>query len=228
MESSDETLFSFPICYIMNMLQNFMLYIDFDFTLYDTKRFADDLFCLIADKAHISVDTVGSDSRRYFSDPVLGDYDYEAHILSYDLIPKEMWQQLDIITRKTNYLYADSADFVNSLKRSNYQPSILSFGERKFQLAKITPTLKLLSLESSNVTVVNRRKGEHIAELHKGQSGALVDDVPDQQLPKGFIEIHLNRNATTPGATIKPGGYTVSSLKQAEDIIRSLHKNCSS
>lgn len=107
-----------------------------------------------------------------------------------------------------------------------YNPHILSFGEKRFQLAKINPLIPILqgsgTLIPLEVTAVDRRKGEHIAELHEGQRSALVDDIPDQQLPKSFTEIRIDRTRNLLESIARSNVFIVSSLAQARCVIESL------
>ena len=209
------------------MLENFILYVDFDSTLYDTRLFADDLCRDIASLADVTVEQVRTDSKRFFADATLGGYDYIGHIRSYGLDPEIMWDRLDTIVRSKDFLYADSPKFIQELRSKGYNPAILSFGESRFQTTKIVPTLTRLTGSADSkplgFTVVFHKKGEHIADLHRGQRGALVDDVPDQNLPKGFTEIHLDRKRNLAKPEKTPSGYVVSNLEQALRAILTLH-----
>lgn len=208
------------------MTNQFVVYVDFDKTLYDTEAFSQDLCTVIARKANLPLSKVEQDKHSFFSDPVLGGYDYEAHIVSYGLDPTMMWQALETLVQQNNYLYAESTDFITSLRDDGYEPRILSFGEKRFQLTKIQAVLPYLrsaqSKKDLEVTVVDSKKHEHIRRLHPGQRGVLVDDIPDQDLPEGFFEIHIDHARTQAQPIEKEGGYVVSSLAQARDIIHRL------
>jgi hypothetical protein len=209
------------------MLNNFVVYIDFDSTLYNTAAFSHGLWTVIARKAGISIDQVKTDAASYFFHPTLGGYEYEKHIAIYGLNPEEMWQELDDIVRNNNYLYQDSPEFMQSLVKNGYRPKILTFGEKRFQLAKIYPTLKYFShnhqFEIEDVIVVDKKKNEHINLYHKGQKGVLVDDKPDQDLPSEFTEIHINREFRLASPQIKENIAIVSDLTQARVIIDKLN-----
>lgn len=209
------------------MESDFILYVDFDATLCDTPRFAADLLGMIATNAHVPAQEVTNTARQFVSDPVLGGYDYAAHTASYGLDTAIMWHELDTLVKEHDYLYPDSAAFIQSARRRGYNPHILSFGEERFQLAKIVPVLPILTGGKGRpleVTVVDRKKHEHIRALHPGQSGVLIDDVPNQDLPAGFTEVHIDRNTNLPGPVKKDNGYMVSDLAQAQQVVDSLVK----
>jgi len=59
-----------------------LLFIDYDLTLFDTQRFGDDLLNDIAVRAALPFERTKSDAKRFEADPVLGGYDFGAHIAS--------------------------------------------------------------------------------------------------------------------------------------------------
>jgi hypothetical protein len=208
------------------MHSNFIIYVDFDSTLYNTPEFADDLSLLIAKAAGLDAETVRKDSSAFHSHPVLGGYSFDDHIAAYGLEPIVMWSQLESLARESDYLYADSPGFIQSLRRKGFNPKILSFGENRFQITKINPQIpRLIGTEETlplEAIVVDEKKREHIAKLHQGERGVLIDDIPNQQLPEGFIEIHLDRSSDLSEPLVEDKKYTVANLSQAEQVINLL------
>lgn len=140
-----------------------------------------------------------------------------------------MWQRLDGIVRSHDYLYEDSAAFMRGLRAAGYDPRIVTFGEQRMQHAKILPNLarlaggdKAYAAQPLAVDVTTGNKGDFLTARYAGQHGVLVDDVPDQNLPEGFVEIHLDRPRQLLAPLAKTGGFTVSSLEQARQVINSL------
>jgi hypothetical protein len=169
---------------------------------------------------------VKSDGLAYFFHPTLGGYEYEKHIRKYNFDPEDMWAELDKVATQKDYLYAESADFMRSLQADGYTPKILTFGEKRFQLAKILPTLSRLKNGTADieVIVVDQKKNIRIAALHNGQRGVLIDDKPDQELPSGFTEIHLNKDLGVREPQFNGNVVSVSTLAQARQVIDSLSK----
>jgi len=207
------------------------LHVDFDSTLFNTRRFADDLCRDIAGQAQVPFERVKADTQRHHKDPDLKHYDFERHVAIYGLDPRVMWQRLDAIVRSGDYLFEDSAAFIQGLRAAGFEPRILTFGEASIQRAKILPNLaalaggdKAYAAHPLEVEITLRKKGEFLAEAYPGQRGALVDDVPDQQLPPGFTEIHLDRPRGLTAPEAKSGGFTVSNLEQARQVIESLRE----
>ncbi len=208
------------------MAKDFIVYVDFDSTLYDTPQFGQDLKQLISNEAHVSFEQVVKDTRQFVADPNLGGYDYESHIRSYDLDPNAMWAALEQLVATHNYLYEDSPEFMQALYDEGYTPHILSFGEERFQAIKITSSLGHLAGNTNHkigFDVIMRKKQGHIAERHPGGRGVLIDDRPDQDLPDGFAEITLDRSLGLKRGRQKGAVYMVSDLGQAAAIIRSLN-----
>jgi hypothetical protein len=211
----------------------FHIYVDFDSTLYDTKRFRDDLWQAITIAYGVSVTELRADVKDYNTHPILGSYNFAAHMAAHGLDPAQMWNVLDTLTHE-DYLYKDSVEFIRVLRANDYDPRILSFGERRFQEAKIRPTLTALTESDPKAQgqhqrlgyeIVSRPKGEHLTHTLPGEHGVLVDDKSDQHLPLGFTEVHLDRGRIIAKPLRKTGGYTVSDLMQAYQVIQELQAN---
>lgn len=202
---------------------NERLLVDFDFTLYKTDEFAQDLWQELSSQSGLPQATVAADGERFHMHPGLGGYDFEAHINSYDLDRELLWKKLGDIATSKDYLYEDSRPFIQELRGDGYAPSILSFGETRYQAAKIEPVLDtLVGVDTGQLLpfqVIMQRKGPYIARQYPGERGALVDDVKRQHLPKGFLEIHIDRSSSQSAPKKKWGGFAVANLTQAYDVI---------
>lgn len=199
------------------------IFIDFDSTLFDTRAFVPVFFTAVGKCAGLTWEQIEDDVPKYRADARLGGYDYIAHMQSYGLEPDAMWQLLDDTMRTGHFLYEDAVPFVQNLYTDGFKPQILSFGETRFQEAKIVPTILSLAPQGLEFDVVFRKKGEHIAEVHAGERGVLVDDVAGQDLPEGFTEIHLDRKRMLAAPERMMGGFVVSNLEQARQVILSLN-----
>lgn len=207
------------------------LLVDFDLTLFRTDAFAGDLWQEMATQSGRPVTETEEDGKNFHLDPVLGGYDFHAHIDSYGLSRDVLWKRLDELVRSKDYLYPDAAPFIQALQGAGYSPSILSYGENQYQSAKIVPVLAKLAgfqdgtteNESLSYDVVFQKKGQYIAATYPGEQGVLVDDVPGQNLPGGFVEIQLDRQSGLATPQEKVGGFVVANLEQAYSVIRDIH-----
>lgn len=210
------------------MNNDFIIYVDFDSTLYNTGIFADDLYELIAGKSGLPVDQIRTESASYFFHPSLGGYEYEKHVTRYGLDIADMWSALNDLVEERNYLYQDAVPFLRLLFDNGHNPKILTFGEEHFQLAKIKPVTRYLmevhDMPAIEVVVVSEKKYKIIKALHPSQKGVLIDDKPDQDLPYGFTEIHLQRGKDITAIDVKSDVVIVSDLMQAAMVISALGK----
>lgn len=202
------------------------VHVDFDWTLHDTTAFINDLWPMIAIASSRPLDEVAKDGDHFHADPVLGGYSYDDHVASYGLDAVEMWQKVHDMVHANDYLYPESAHFIQNLRKAGFDPKLLSFGETRFQTAKIKPTLSRLvggnSTKPLEVEIVFCKKRELLAEKYAGRHGVLVDDVAGQQLPDGFTEIHFDRDSGLIEPQETESGFVVGSLYQALDVIKNL------
>lgn len=203
------------------------VYIDFDNTLYDTNRFADALWELVASKSNRSLDEVRADRGKFTRDPVLGGYDYEAHISAYGLDAEEMWQELDTLIKSNDFLIQGASEFIGQLRFAGFKPVIFSFGLERFQNAKIEPNIEALSRLHPDkplpFVITMEPKRTYIAEHQTLTGGVLVDDVPGQDLPDGYVEITIDHSKDH----LKPikhsdNHYQVSNFQQAFSVIHNV------
>ncbi|HEX8763436.1 MAG TPA: HAD family hydrolase [Candidatus Saccharimonadales bacterium] len=209
-------------------MNEFVLYVDFDSTLYDAKRFGQDLFEVIAKQADVSSRNVAATVESFFTHPQLGGYDFVGHITSFGLDAKIMWRQLEELLAKNNYLYQDSSDFIRTVRHYGYRPKILSFGDERFQKLKILSVIPLLTGANSSsldVIVIDHKKADYIRAHTPGQVGVLIDDVPNQKLPAGFTEINIDRRLKLSNPVKNKDGYQISTLAQAHHILAQLTKS---
>lgn len=203
--------------------------VDFDWTLFDTTEFIVDLVEDISAVSGVDVGTVRTDLDHHHVDPVLGGYDLDAHARQYDLDPDMMWRRVDGLVRDKDYLYADSEEFIQELRGAGADPSILSFGEPRFQSTKIVPNLARLA----GVAQAEQDKGRglafetvfepktlHIARRYPGRHGFLVDDKPGQNLSGGFVEVHFDVMSGLKSPKETETGFVVASLAQAAQVIK--------
>lgn len=200
--------------------------VDLDSTLFDTRRFGADLCREIAYQAAKPVEEVIQDATAFRLNTWLGGYSFEQHVSAYRLNPPYMWRCLGTLLNGTRYVYDDAPEFIQGLRADGFEPRILSYGEQRIQTQKITSCLR--DLVGPNATVIdyevtNRPKRVTIGEQYPGGRGVLVDDIQGQQLPSGFMEINLDRSRKLRDPEQIVGGFVVSNLAQARELIVASH-----
>ena len=207
--------------------QGLNIFVDFDSTLFDNQRFAADFYEYISGLMSITPEAARSRAEDFYSKGAIRSFDFSGYIKALKLDEPAMWKYLNSLVSGNDYLYGDSAYFIQSLRSGGFDPKILSIGEDRFQKAKIMPNLtRLTGSEVADrplrVEVILALKGDYLADFYRGKRGALVDNTPGQQLPNGFMEIHIDRSQDLDSPKAIPGGSRVSSLSQAMDVIRSM------
>jgi hypothetical protein len=206
--------------------QELNVFVDYDWTLFDSTRFIDDLWREIADYSGLPEAKVAEDGDRFHPDSVLGGYDLDLHLGSYGLPSGRIWQWISQAVHENSYLYEDSQPFIQGLFEEGLNPTILSFGERCLQTTKIVPNLgRLAGGYALGFKVVFEKKREYFAREFSGKKGLLVDDAPGQNLPNGFIEIHLENGLYDDDKVLEEGVFTVHSLPQALAVIKHINQN---
>jgi len=206
---------------------DYVVLLDLDSTLFDTRRFGDDLWSEIAHEVGISAERVAQDATTFRLNSWLGGYDFEQHVASYQLDPAFMWRCLTHLLRSTNYLYNDAPEFVQGLRSDGFEPRILTYGEQRIQEAKLLSCLTdLVGPHAANLgfDITDRPKRVSISRHYPDRRGALVDDVQGQQLPAGFVEINLDRSRELQEPEQIIGGFVVSNLAQARQLIVALNR----
>ncbi len=194
-----------------------ILFVDFDRTLFDTAVFSDQLWRAMSRRYGIDPEVAKGESKAYFRYlGTLYDYDFFSHMrqttgLSDGAIEAAVREDL----AHQQFLYADS-DEVFAWQRAGYDVRILTYGNEPYQRLKLGFAPQLL--QKLPVVIIRERKADYLASAHAEQLGWLVDDKPDQRLPNGFKEIHLDRTAELP---VNNGcGYViVNSLTHVRDIL---------
>jgi hypothetical protein len=202
----------------------FVTLVDFDWTLSNTTMSSDDLWYLMAERGDTTYEQAKIDGVAAHVDK-RGGYMFEKHIAKYGLDSVQMWKELDDLVRSHNYLYDDAIEFIQELLTAGMAPEILTFGEDRFQRAKIVPILGKLSAgisEEMHIQTVMEPKGMYIARTYPGKRGVLVDDKDEQALPEGWTEIFLDRKVELDEPLKRTTGFQVYNLHQAAQVIKNL------
>lgn len=194
------------------------LFIDFDRTLFDTLRFWDDLDLAITKKFGLKK---GSLTENYLSFSVSnGDLrmvDYNMMIHNLGVSKKDLSLFLSKIIRLeiNNYIYPDGIEFLMNIQSlsDKYDVEILSYGNYEYQSLKMNNVPKLDHIKKY---IVDEPKSIYIKRTFPDHRGLLVDDKPNQSLPKGWVEVNIDRHISE--SKITKVGTNVFKITKLTDI----------
>lgn len=117
------------------------------------------------------------------------------------------------------FILADAVPFLEWAHNQNeFELGILSFGQPEFQTIKIEISPLVSSLSRM---IIMTRKNDYIFETFAERQGILLDDKPDQNLPAGWTEIHIDRKADSHKKPLKinEGIWQITNLDDAPQVI---------
>ncbi len=189
------------------------IYIDFDRTLFDCDKFLEDFYTLI-NNYNINKEIFKKCQNQCIENgfnPYLILHEIEK-VFSFD---KKLYEDVDNLLHKTKeYLYPDSLSFLKYLKEKQYQVTILTKGNEKYQKEKIFHA------------GIDKYYGELITTMqHKGKlnldykNGIFIDDNPKEiksimkKSPKMIIRIK-RKNERYSDILVDDNVVDVSSLQE--------------
>jgi hypothetical protein len=198
-----------------------LILLDLDRTIFDTAQYVAEMPSLLMGYTQ----KTASEISEYIPSMLSGERD-KLHRADYDdfvhFLGMNFDEFSDAITGEAvmnHYLYDDAKYLVSWLKHNNLDFEILTFGDPKVQQIKLSITPFLTGI---NASVIDTLKNAYIKNtLGNAISGVLIDDKPDQQLPQGWTEIHIDRKAEQPFTPrqLSDGVWRISSLEDAPQII---------
>lgn len=174
--------------------------VDYDRTLFRTDDFRRDLFAQVGERLGKGLGELERAAKGLRTHARLGGFDFRAWVRgldpSADVDEHEREMRALLRDGGETYLYDDAVRFTHGLIARGLRPTILTYGDRRFQLDKVLPFVDALGCGNDcvvPVVVVEEPKGEYVARHFPGRRGFLVDDKVGQELPEGFTEVWLNR-----------------------------------
>lgn len=115
------------------------IYLDFDRTIYNTDLLYDDMNKIIL-KYGIKQNVFNDVKNKIFEEPVLFDYfKVVEYICKHNNISLKVLEELEgIVNNGDKYVYDDVKKFINSANEQKYKVNILTYGDRRFQLKKLS------------------------------------------------------------------------------------------
>jgi FMN phosphatase YigB (HAD superfamily) len=201
-----------------------LILLDLDRTLFNTARYVEDLPSLISGYTQKTV----AEITDYIPTMLTGERD-KLHRADYDDFVDFLgisFNEFDEAIREEavfdHYIYDDARHLIDWLKENNREFQILTFGDPKVQeiKLKISPFLNGIGY-----TIIESLKNQYIESQLAGRYGCLIDDKPDQALPTGWTEIHIDRKAPDPAKPVKVAEniWKITTLADAPQIIKSLY-----
>lgn len=195
-----------------------ILFIDLDYTLLRTSDFSHALARLMADKSICTTKEFISTLEKgtyYKTEGNLGHYDFFSHAETLGIDKDTAIRLINEALKGDDFLFEDAKQLLDQLPSMDVEPRILTYGETEFQLLKKDIVESLTDIP---VDAVMEPKGQWIARNYPSEKGFLVDDKPHQKLPKGFMEITIDRAAGDSISRID-GIYIINSLTRVREIV---------
>lgn len=194
-----------------------ILFVDFDRTLFDSTRFSEAIGQVLQKLYGINQEEFIAKQSDFFTyHDEHYDYDFYAH--AHDMTgetPERIRAILKTELGSASFLFDDYKE-LRKWQRAGYTVRILTFGNEAFQRLKLEYAKAISDVPGD---IIQEQKRDFIAREHPDGHGWLVDDKPDQKLPKGFVEITLDRKAQLPKAIQTEYGGIVSNLTQVQDLL---------
>lgn len=169
-----------------------LLLLDLDNTLFETSKFWQVFVYSLSKAAHVNVEQVddrekftkGKDKMRYT--------DYGGMLRQFKVSHAQVEDALKYECSGIDFLFPDAHILLNRISDVGHMAdvSILTFGEPRFQKLKFDVVPEL---QEFPIYIVRELKYRHIAKNLAHRFGILIDDKPDQMLPDGWLEVHLDR-----------------------------------
>jgi hypothetical protein len=190
-----------------------LVLLDLDRTLFDTDTFYHDFneWILKGDSLNNYITCVdGNDLYRYT--------DFEQILLNTNFTPDIVYKTIKSKSKSKNYLFNDATKFLINMHehKANYDFAILSFGQERFQKIKIKLCPLLLAIDP---IIKLAPKKITISNYFNNRTGLLIDDKKGQGLPRGWLEVHIDRTNYLKSPESKNNCIEISSLEQLETLL---------
>lgn len=127
---------------------------------------------------------------------------------------QQIKRNLAEIAGKKQLLFADALGMLRNIQNS-YDVAIVTFGENRYQSLKISLVPEIAGIPTY---IIQMLKNEFIVNNFAGRQGMLVDDKFGQDLPPGWTEVYLDRQANCQNpVTISDAVYKISTL---DDVLK--------
>lgn len=170
-----------------------LLLLDLDRTLFKTDDYWQDFAVALALAAGKPKTTyLQSYSHFLAGEGRLQLIDYQALLAEAGVRHDEVVRSVMKVTAGKQYLYEDAKKLLEqrAVLEISYEVAVLTYGEAQYQQIKLDLVPEIADLPHF---ITQRLKTDFIAKQFIDRQGVLIDDKPDQDLPKGWTEVHINR-----------------------------------
>jgi len=158
------------------------LFLDFDDTLFDTRRFREDLRrvfvgCGVSEE---QFHTAYQEIKQTFSGEKLRTYDFDRHVEMVvslygvdEMLLRSRVQEF--LVSSSRYFFSDTMDFLDAMREAGARIVIVSYGTAKFQYEKIEASGIAKYVDDSVIGGID--KGAEIAKrFSEGDTGWFLED----------------------------------------------------
>ncbi|MFA4996120.1 MAG: HAD hydrolase-like protein [Patescibacteria group bacterium] len=194
------------------------LFIDFDGTLFDTRRLKTDLFNTFKSMG-FAEDKIELTYKKACEDYIYSPIEQLQLLQDFKKCDaKEATEKFETLYKKVpDYLFKDSVDFLGSLDREKYEVSLLTLGDEDFQKKKVESSK--IAKYFDNIYYCRNQKWIFLKELvDLDEKFFIIDDRGDAmyEISKEFknsIPIEINRSKEALDIMEKPSSYDGLSIK---------------
>ena len=159
-------------------------YIDFDNTLFNTEKFYSDLIKLVS-YYNITEEKINDCYRRYYLNEFFNPIKIINRLIEKHKFKSEIKKEInDFFNDLSMYLYEDSINFLEYLKKHNYNINVLTYGDFDYQKEKINKTF--INDYFDKIIITSKLKSELGLDY---ENASFIDDNVEQ------IKGLLKRNA---------------------------------
>jgi hypothetical protein len=202
--------------------------LDFDYTIFDTDKFRDAVQKIFL-KRGVSAELFTASYEQSKSVSGCWNPDKQVEIFENYVITNTqvIREKLYEAAKKTHlFLYKDVLPFLKKSSKA-YEFSILSYGEDKFQHAKINGCRTILKYFSKIIVTQDLDKSKEASELARGKSAILIEDNPYalsavKKYAPNIITVRINRGAGR-YATVASGegiDYEIRGLEEMDGLVK--------
>ena len=201
--------------------------LDFDYTIFDTDKFRGAIQAMFAKHG------VGAELFKRSIEESRGEQGEWHPVKQFEILRKEGIGKVDSIREMLNlltdnsqhYLYEDTMPFLEKASK-NHEFSVVSYGEDKFQGAKIRGCREACKYFNKIVVTQNLNKDKEAGEIARGDRAIFIDDNPSalsavKKLSPNIITVRMNRGEGR-HATLPSGegiDYETESLVEVEKML---------